>query len=305
MKIAVSLLLAGLLFMPGCAAQTTPPASSPADEAAERQAKSDKGAELGFWLNDHPLLAPFIAVPLIPVVLISFPFWYHQRETCTYDNAGHTVTYEVGLPEPTRCNQFAEQQREQRWAAEREAQQRQKEADEEAERERKYSEEAAERERMEAEQRRKEAVEALLRESPVQSEEGLKRDLAVVARLTPAQLEAMRDAANAVVLTKNEQKALRSISLDQWHALSQLAAFKKWLDDKSREAQAEAEKQQEQAAQQQEQAEQERERTRLAVYQSLMAEAATRQASAAEWQAAAAWWQQRCLSNLSWGLRCY
>ncbi len=149
-----------------------------------------------------------------------------------------------------------------------------------------------------AEQQRQEAVRKLLAESPVQSEQGLKRDLELAARLTPAQQEAIRDAASKVILTADEQTALASVSADQWHALSQLVAFFKWLDDETKQAEA-------QAKAQQELVEREEDRDRLAAYQYLTAQAASRQAGAAEWQAAAAWRQQRCLSNLSQGLSCY
>ncbi len=141
--------------------------------------------------------------------------------------------------------------------------------------------------RLQAERERKEAIEALLRESPVQSGETLRHDLEVVGQLTPEQMGAMRDGANNVVLTKEEDQSLKSITLEQWHAISQLVAFYRWLDEKTKEAQAQAEQE------------------RLAVYQSLMAEAATRQAAAAEWQAAAQWRQQQCLKHIAAGLQCY
>jgi hypothetical protein len=211
--------------------------------------------------------------------------WMGVRE-CEWD-AGYQLTYFADQPVPYLC--VAHERNLEKERAE-------KEANEEAERRRKEAEEA---------ERSRRAAEELLRESPVQSEERLKRDLELVGTLTPAQQEATRDAGNHVVLTDSEERSLRSISLDQWHALSQLTAFYKWLNDKSKEAQAQAERQQEQAEKQQEQAEREQERARLAIYQSLMADAAARQAAAAEWQAASLWWQQRCLRNLTAGLQCY
>jgi hypothetical protein len=156
----------------------------------------------------------------------------------------------------------------------------------------------------------------LLSQSPLQSETNLHRDLALLSKLTPAQNEALRDTSNGIVLTQKEKRALGSISPDQWHALSQMAAFYQWLNQRYQEAQAEAERQQQEAEaeaerQQQEaeykqaQVEQEEDRTRLAIYQYLMAQAAARQANASAWQAAAAWRQQQCLSSLSRGLGCY
>jgi hypothetical protein len=218
-------------------------------------------------------LVELIVEPLFdPVPALLVASWCGDTATC--DGGGASpVKYFKDQALPDSCKEFAEQQEARR--AEQE-----KEAKEEAERE------------------RKEAVEALLRESPVQSEQGLNHDPELVGELTPAQQEAMRDAANHVVLTKDEEQALRSISLDQWHAVSQLAAFYKWLNDKFQEAQAQNEKQQEQT-------EREQENARLAVYQSLMVDAATRQAAAAEWQAAALWRQQQCLRNLTAGLQCY
>ncbi len=164
----------------------------------------------------------------------------------------------------------------------------------------------------EAKRKRKEAVEALLRDSPVQSEQGLRHDFELADKLTPAQQAALRDAVNNVILTNDEKRALKSITLDQWHAITQLAAFFKRLNDKIQQAQAQAEKQQEQAEQEQAQAEEQRQQVQLeedrvsqAIYQSLMTEAAERQAAAAQWQAAAAWRQQQCLGDISRGLRCY
>lgn len=150
----------------------------------------------------------------------------------------------------------------------------------------------------EEEKKRKEAMEQLLKESPVQSEQGLRNDIELVNKLTPTQRAALRDAVNNVILTADEQKSLASIDQNQWHAITQLAAFSKWLNEKIQDAQAQAEAQQEQT-------EREEDRLRLSIYQSLTTEAAERQAAAAEWQAAAAWRQQQCLRNISTGLGCY
>jgi hypothetical protein len=152
--------------------------------------------------------------------------------------------------------------------------------------------------RAEEEQRRREALEELLRESPVQSEHGLQNDLALANKLNPTQIEALRDVINGVTLTSEEQKSLAAIDQDQWHAISQLAAFSKWLGDKIKETQV-------QAAALQEQTEREEDRLQLATYEWLMEQAMARQAEAAQWQAAAAWRQQQCLSKISLGLGCY
>lgn len=156
----------------------------------------------------------------------------------------------------------------------------------------------AERQREAAERQRQEEIRELFAESPVQSEQGFKHDIELANKLTPTQLSALRDVTNNVILTADEQKALASIDLDQWHAITQLAAFYKWRNEKIQEAKAEAEREQQEN-------EREEEELRLENYQSLMTEAAERQADAAQWQAAAAWRQQQCLSNMSRGFWCY
>jgi hypothetical protein len=160
----------------------------------------------------------------------------------------------------------------------------------------------AEMERLNAEDKKREAEQhqkaedkaraKLFAESPTGSERVFLHDLAVMKTLTPTQWDAIRDRANKVDLTADEEKALASVTKDQRHSLSQLVAFFVWLDDQEKQAQQAAE-------QAREQQEQEQEAARLAAYQALVAQAAQSQtqANAAE-QALAA--QQRAQQNDIW-----
>jgi hypothetical protein len=249
-------------------------------------------------------IAPFLLVLVCGFVAGCFqptiqPTMQPTMLTCQYSETGETLRYPSNQDEPQSCLDYIGA-----WY---------KKAGEKANEDRRRADEEAKKR---ADRERQEAWRKLLTESPVQSEQGLKHDLELAEKLTPVQRTALDDAVNHVILTKNEKQALRSISLDQWHAISQLAAFYKWLNDKIQEAQAKAKAQaeqdrtqaeQEQAAaeKQQEQVQREEDRVSLAIYQSLMTEAAERQAAATQWQAAAAWRQQQCLSDMSHGLRCY
>jgi hypothetical protein len=202
-----------------------------------------------------------------PVPALYIASWCAETATC--QSSSGQLRYFSDQPKPHQCIAYDELLQAQRQEQEREAQ-----------------------------RQNQEALQKLLAESPVQSEQALKRDLDLAAKLTPEQQEAIRDVGNAVFLTADEHRTLASITPDQWHALSQLSAFFKWLNDKSQQAQTQDEKEHEQA-------EREEDRARLAAYQSLIADAAARQAYAAQWQAAILWRQQQCLNDLSHGLSCY
>lgn len=152
----------------------------------------------------------------------------------------------------------------------------------------------AEDKEKQAEQRKaeEEARTKLFAESPTGSEQAFLNDLAVVKTLTPTQWSAIRDRANKVDLTADEEKALASVTKDQRHSLSQLVAFFIWLNDQEKQAQQAAD-------QAREQQEQEQEAERLAAYQALVAQAAQSQAQAnASEQALVA--QQRAQQNDIW-----
>jgi hypothetical protein len=161
-------------------------------------------------IDERPVKLASVAGVIAMVLLSGCAFSQREVTQCTYDDNYDQVAYSDNQPEPQACIEWAAQFR--RKSEELEAKGR-KEADQEAER------------------KRQEAVRELLRESPVQCEQGLVRDLQLVDQLHSDQQEALRDAVNHVILTKKEERALRSVSLDQWHALSQLAVFYKWLND--------------------------------------------------------------------------
>lgn len=146
----------------------------------------------------------------------------------------------------------------------------------------------------EAEQQKaaEEAKLKLFAESPTGSEQVFRQDLAVVKTLTPKQWEAIRDRANKVDLTKDEDRALASITQDQRHALSQLVAFFVWLNEQeklARQAADEAREEQERA----------QEAGRLAVYQEFAASQQARQQELLNAEQALAV-QQRAEQNDLW-----
>jgi hypothetical protein len=145
-----------------------------------------------------------------PAAAMYIASWCEDTETC--QSAWGPLRYYKDQSEPQACKDLQEE------LAEAEAREREHRASE------------IDREVQEAAQKRAEAVRELLSRSPVQSESNLNRDIAFPSRLTPEQNEALRDVSNGVVLTPKESQDLASISTDQWHALSQMAAFYTWLN---------------------------------------------------------------------------